>query len=336
MKKDKIYYLENADYAKWLYAGLAIYCSIEITWLVCFMTGIRASQLAVISLAMCPAFYYLLSQQLFLGKRESASMWILSILIAASIPLGAFLDNNVSLQSWTAYIFIEWMLCVGGMIPLVFCLIRILLSILEKVKPSGHSAWFIKKPVLYYFLVFFVMILCWLPVWLAYFPGLWNYDPWQVTQVINNSYSTHYPLIHTLLLGACYMFGNVCGNVNLGVALYDWIQMVVMAAIFSYTVLFIRRKTDSRILCAITVFFYGMFPVNSIMVISSTKDVLFSGLVLLCSVFALQYKDIVGSPVGGGKQKKEVSHYYWFSYLFCSYDDVSQQCRLCICRGSYS
>lgn len=47
-----------------------------------------------------------------------------------------------------------------------------------------------------------ILMVGWLPVLLAYYPGIFAYDASnQVTQVLTGSYSTHHPLLHTLLLG---------------------------------------------------------------------------------------------------------------------------------------
>lgn len=301
MRKIRLAVSESPDSSTWKIIGLSVYGSIEVTWLVCVMTGVRESQLAPLSLLLCPALFFLYSHFLFLREKKPVLTWILSILLAASIPLGVFLDKDMPIQYWTAGIFVKWFLCVAGLAPLACCLLRMLFVLPEKVKPSDPSKWLIRKPVSYWLAIFGIILFCWLPVWLAYFPGFWNYDPWQVQQVMNHSYTTHHPLIHTLLLGACYVFGVNHGNANIGVVLYDWIQMAAMAAIFSYTVLYIREKTENRLLCGIATVFYSVFPVNSVLVISSTKDILFSGLVLFCTVLALQYKDIAET---GNSRKK--------------------------------
>lgn len=51
-------------------------------------------------------------------------------------------------------------------------------------------------------------------VWLAYYPELWNYDPWQVLQFTQNDYNKHHPLIHTVFLGFCYSVGLVLAYHN--------------------------------------------------------------------------------------------------------------------------
>lgn len=121
---------------------------------------------------------------------------------------------------------------------------------------------------------------------------MWNYDPWQVWQFTGRDYNKHHPLIHTVLLGSCYSIGLGESNCNSGVILYDFLQMSLMAGIFAYTYVFICQHISNKIFRGMVIAFYALFPVNSILAISTTKDVIFSGLVLLCLVFSIQISEI--------------------------------------------
>ena len=133
---------------------------------------------------------------------------------------------------------------------------------------------------------FIVILALWAIVWLAYWPGLFNYDAWQVDEVLHHSYSKHHPLLHTLLLGHCYRFGLSRGDANLGVALYCGFQMAVMAAILSLAFAYLHAR-GHRVLAVLALLFYAVFPANPVLALSTTKDVLFSGLILLALVTAL-------------------------------------------------
>ena len=102
-----------------------------------------------------------------------------------------------------------------------------------------------------------VIFLCWLPVFLAYYPSVFAYDAeGQLYQVIAGDYSTHHPLLHTLFMGAFFRLGGAAGSYSLGMAVHSVVQMFLMAASFGWAVLSV----------------------------STTKDVLFSALVLLYTV----------------------------------------------------
>ena len=53
---------------------------------------------------------------------------------------------------------------------------------------------------------FFIIILLWIPILLAYYPGIWAYDVFNQMPHISKEYSTfnyistHHPITHTLFL----------------------------------------------------------------------------------------------------------------------------------------
>lgn len=131
-----------------------------------------------------------------------------------------------------------------------------------------------------------VIFLCWLPVFLAYYPSVFAYDAeGQLYQVIAHDYSTHHPLLHTLFLGAFFKLGDkLPGSYTAGMAVHSVVQMTMMAAAFGYTIAYLYRKGVSVYLRNALLLFYALFPANSVLAISTTKDVLFSALVLLYTI----------------------------------------------------
>lgn len=128
-----------------------------------------------------------------------------------------------------------------------------------------------------------VILVCWIPVFLAYYPSVFAYDAeGQLYQVLAHDYSTHHPLLHTIFLGAFFQLGgSVLGSYSAGMAIHSAVQMFLMACTFGYTLAFLCQKGVSAPLRIILLLFYAFFPTNSILALSTTKDVLFSALVLL-------------------------------------------------------
>lgn len=135
---------------------------------------------------------------------------------------------------------------------------------------------------LFYLAVIFV---CWLPVFLAYYPSVFAYDAeGQLYQVIAGDYSTHHPLLHTLFLGAFFQLGGGMGSYSAGMAVHSVVQMFLMAGAFAGALTYLYQKQTAKWMRIILLLFYGLFPTNSVLAISTTKDVLFSALVLLYTV----------------------------------------------------
>ena len=137
--------------------------------------------------------------------------------------------------------------------------------------------------------IWLVIFLCWLPVFLAFYPGAFVYDAQdEYVQVATREFTTHHPLLHVLLLGGAVCFGNkFMGSYNAGIALYTLFQMVVFSGVLSYSIYFvmelahdknvIAKKWTERVLVA----FYGLFPIFPMYAVCSSKDTFFHASLLI-------------------------------------------------------
>lgn len=211
------------------------------------------------------------------------------ILLSISIALGLFIDHVGPTANWTSVKFLLFIISVA----LVYFALR--LFFFPLLHKSIHLLTGSKsrprcKPKTYIIIAFICILTSYIIVWLAYYPGLWNYDAWQVNQVINHEYTTWHPLLHTLLIGNLYKLGLSIGVPYLGVILYDWIQILSMSVLFAYICYLILTLTNNKYAYYASVIFYALFPFHALMAISSTKDILFSVFVLL---FLLQMRKTI-------------------------------------------
>ena len=145
---------------------------------------------------------------------------------------------------------------------------------------------------------FLLILACYLPMFSAAWPGSFAYDvPFQLRQVFTGAYSTHHPLLHTLLLGGCVRLGQMLGSINLGAALYTAVQMVLLAACFAAACASIARSCSARAAKWSAVFF-AVYPLHMFMAVNATKDVLFSGLFALTLALSLE---AAGAPPRSGR-----------------------------------
>ena len=135
-----------------------------------------------------------------------------------------------------------------------------------------------------------IIFLCWIPVFLAFYPGAFVYDAYdEYIQVATNTYTTHHPLAHVLLLGKFVSSGyNIWGNYNTGIALYTVFQMLLLSAVFSYTICYIKAKTKNRHIVIGVILFYGLFPVIPMYAVCSSKDTIFTAAFLVVIIKMLQ------------------------------------------------
>lgn len=142
------------------------------------------------------------------------------------------------------------------------------------------------------FPVFWLLIfVCWLPVLLACYPGIFSYDAiYQCSQVTDTLHlNTHHPIIHTLLLGGCVQLGrSVFDNANTGMLLYSLIQMLINSCIFAYVLTFLKKHKIPSLILALCFAFFAFVPFNSLFAVCATKDSIFSSLFVLFFTFILQ------------------------------------------------
>lgn len=129
-----------------------------------------------------------------------------------------------------------------------------------------------------------LLLLCWLPVFLAYYPGLFAYDiHMQTYQVLKGRFDTHHPLLHTLWQGLFYTLGGWLGSYTVGMALHALCQALLVALCLAYGLQYLYKLHTPRALRIGALAFFALCPIVSILAISLTKDVLFSALfVVVC------------------------------------------------------
>lgn len=139
------------------------------------------------------------------------------------------------------------------------------------------------KPGTVFWVSLSFIVLSWLPVYLAYYPGICAYDaPQQTGQAMENYMIDHHPIAHTLLVKAAIVFGkDVLGNVNAGIAVYTFLQMLLLAASMAYAVMILHRLRTGTGWKVAVLLYCMVYPFHWFMSVSMTKDTVFSSFVLL-------------------------------------------------------
>ena len=137
-----------------------------------------------------------------------------------------------------------------------------------------------------------LILLAWIPVWIATYPGIYGYDSiYQVMDYAKGTINTHHPWIHTYILGFCiYTVGNYLGNIKYGMAIYCVGQMVILSGCFAFIMALLRKIPIPGYLEMIILAYFMFMPTNPLMAISSTKDIPFAAFFIIlwgcCIVFA--------------------------------------------------
>ena len=234
-------------------------------------------------------------------KRRFIVLTILSVIYSLCCIIGNSFVKSSSLN-YIRTNFFKSLLTFIALFVLFFIILHYIILFFETKKKKDNKK--ISNSKLYklfdehtFLFCFIVLIICWLPYIIAFYPVILSPDPsFQIKQFfgIPNKYSTynvlldpnviitnHHPVIHTLLLGSCLKIGNMIGNDNLGLFLYSTIQICILASVLSYVVKFLKElKLNTKfVIGALLVF--ALVPAFPIYSMSAVKDVIFGSLIIL-------------------------------------------------------
>lgn len=137
-------------------------------------------------------------------------------------------------------------------------------------------------------LIFFIIIICWMPYFLTFYPGMLSSDSIsQIAQIMNiEEMSNHHPWIHTMLIKVCFILGFKVGNsMNVAVALYSIFSMIFLAVIYTYLWNWLIKQKVGLVFRLFIMAFYVLLPINAAYSITMWKDVIFAGIIIVYILF---------------------------------------------------
>ena len=131
-----------------------------------------------------------------------------------------------------------------------------------------------------------ILLLCWLPLFIAYYPGMFNYDfHTEYQQFLEGTWDARHPMLYIVITYAFYGLGNMLGNPSLGILLVSVIRIITFAAALSYSCVFVQRRACRWASLAVTAA-YALLPIFSVMAVSSAKDTPFAAAMLVLSLLS--------------------------------------------------
>lgn len=136
----------------------------------------------------------------------------------------------------------------------------------------------VKKSWVYFFIMTGVLLVFWMPVLLALYPGIYAYDAsWQYDMYCMGAVSEHHPVIHTYIVG--WIIDTVytkTGMFNKAILVYTIWQELVMAVGCGFIFYELHRRKSRTWMHVLALAFFCLYPPFVIFVFTSTKDSLFA------------------------------------------------------------
>ncbi len=158
--------------------------------------------------------------------------------------------------------------------------------------------------------VYLLLTLCYLPCFLAYFPGCMSYDAgyitWQTLRII--PFNNHHPFFHTLVWSLFLYLEQLLQIEQIGIVLYTSVQLLIITGIDAYVIVWISGRKGERFSTKAAFLYYAVNPVFHIFALIMTKDVLFSGFFLLFSIALTDFfeNEVTTDKKEDEKQQKKV------------------------------
>lgn len=222
-------------------------------------------------------------------KRRICYVAVISFLFALSMVMGYQLQNQGLTECGVrgkGMILIR-ACCLGAA---AFPFSNLLFAGIEQVKSADlqktGKGW---KPGVLFAITAAIIFLCLIPVWLAYYPIIMSYDFHRQVNEAYQGLAWFYPLqpiAHTWLIWLFLQIGSALESYQTGMACMAVFQMLLYALVMAYAIAMIWRMSAKKWLVVITTLFFAVFPYNTVLVVCTTKDTLFT---ILFTLFFLLF-----------------------------------------------
>lgn len=242
----------------------------------------------VISIVILYLLYEHLKEYLIIEDNKYIEIKYISILLSILMVLGNLCIHNIYDKQVDIVLQLFSFRSTFKMIGF-FGIIKSFLNMIviksEKFKVNGDKYKYNKAKI--FVACFIAIIIAWLPYLLTFFPGTLSADSTGNINAImvNGVDSDHHTIIHILLIKLSYIIGTSIFNSLTGTVLvYSIIQIVLMALIFAYSIIFLYCRNINKKLLVCILLFYALVPIFGFYSIVMWKDILFAGGLLLLTI----------------------------------------------------
>ena len=142
-------------------------------------------------------------------------------------------------------------------------------------------------------LLWLLMLLCWLPCWLAIFPGNFVYDTVGEYDQCAFGFDPAFPRLHSWLnISVINRVFGLTGSYAAGAALFTALHMVFLALLFAWMLQRLCRLGVNARLLLLSLCWCALFPTVQMLAVSPIRDLMFAGnLTALCFLLLLLRRD---------------------------------------------
>lgn len=149
-----------------------------------------------------------------------------------------------------------------------------------------------------------ILLACWLPLLIAYYPGMLNYDfHTEYSQYLAGQWDNRHPLLYIALCYGVFAAGDALGQPELAVFTATLLRMAALAAALAYACVFAQRRSAPRWALLGMTACYALLPIFSVMSVSAAKDTPFAAAVLTLSLLGWEALENPGAFLASRKKQ---------------------------------
>ena len=156
------------------------------------------------------------------------------------------------------------------------------------IKKSDNFSFFYSKKL--FLRIMNLMLLCWLPLLILFFPGNFDVDTyWQLPQIYGlAALGNHHPFFDTLLFGLFWKIGDALGSNAWSLFLYAVFQYLATAGAFTVAICYVHQHSYNIWIPRIMWIFFAFYPAIPQFSMSIAKDALHDWIFVLFFIFYLE------------------------------------------------
>ena len=141
-----------------------------------------------------------------------------------------------------------------------------------------------------YILPFLLILCCWLPYIIAFYPGVVPSDGLKQLNIFfgSGNFSDNHPAFSTMMMGWAMMIGRKLGSDNLGLFLFTGPQMIINAAVIAACFPLFKEMSSPAWLRKLTLLSFALIPIWPNYAYSLLKDSYYMAMILLFVLFLIR------------------------------------------------
>ncbi len=162
----------------------------------------------------------------------------------------------------------------------------------EKIKSTEQNMAKKWRPAAIFGICAAIIFVCLIPVWMAFYPIIMSYDFHRQINEAYNGFAYFYPyqpIAHTWVIWVFLQLGESIGSLEAGFGYMALSQIFLYALVMGYACSVLYRISGKKWVVVLSAVFFAIFPFNTVLVVCTTKDVLFTILFVLFVMLLLEH-----------------------------------------------